>query len=166
MSSRNRSDETSNQAHERPIIEAKYEAFRARDQLRGELPSPSLSTKRQAARAIANYRDQLVDYRDEGVLETPWDERPVNVDIVDDLLEQTVEINDSTDWAGRNQEKSVPAVARLDARHLIDIGKELDAIAKELGKAANVDSEGELFGVKKDPEDYPDPEDDGITKPQ
>ncbi len=166
MSSRYRDDDTSNQAHERPIIEAKYEAFRARDQLRSEMPSPSVSTKRQAAQALANYRDQLVDYRNEGVLETPWDKREVNVDIVDDLLEQTVEVGENTDWSGRQQAQSVPAVAQLNARHLIDIGKELDAIAKELGKAANVESEGELYGVKKDPDDYAEPKADGITKPQ
>ncbi len=129
--------EDSRQRYEKTIEQAKVEAFRRRAAVREELPSPSVETKRRLAEALANYRDQLVDHRGDTSLKEPWDDREPDVDIVDDLLEQTVKVTSSSDWAGRAKQQSVPAVAKLDAKHLIEIGKELDAIAKELGFGAN-----------------------------
>jgi hypothetical protein len=122
----------------RLIREAKEEAFHARRQLRRELPSPSTGTKRRVAEALADYRDLLWDYHDERVLETPWGEREVDVDVLDAFLSETVTVEQPLNRRGGAVKRvQQPKVARISARRLITIGKELDAIAKELGFAAS-----------------------------
>lgn len=121
----------------RLIREAKEEAFHARRQLRREQPGPSPEAKRELAQAIADYHDVLRDYADERALEKPWDDR-FRLD-PDALLDQTVDVEQAV--ASRNgnatEPATVPAAATLPARQLLDLAKELDAIAKELGFAAS-----------------------------
>lgn len=120
------------------IREAKEEAFHSRRALRRELPSPSLNTKVEVASALADFRDLLSDYRDEGSLKTPWDEREVDVDEIDVMLSRTVEKEETLNRRGSpTRTRDVPLVAIIPASHLIRIGKELDSIAKELGFAAS-----------------------------
>jgi hypothetical protein len=122
----------------RLIREAKEEAFHARRQLRRELPSPSTDTKRRVAEALADYRDLLSDYHDERVLKTPWGERDVDVDVLDAYLSETVPVERPLDRRGGAVETvEAPRVARVRPARLFEIGKELDAIAKELGFAAS-----------------------------
>lgn len=152
-----------------PLIrDVKEEAFHARRQLRRELPSPSVEAKRKAAAALSDYRDILWDYREEGVLEVSWDERPVNVDEVDRYLTEKTLVQKSMNRRGNAKDSEVaPLIDDVPAQNLFDIGKELDAIAKELGFAAPAkNSGGKLYQVKKDPDDYPEPQNDGIKKPQ
>lgn len=119
------------------IRESKEEAFHARRALRRELPNPSTATKVEVASALADYRDLLSDYKGEGSLKTPWDEREVNVDEVDVMLSRTVEEEETLNRRGApTRTRQVPLVARVPAGHLFAIGKELDAVAKELGFAA------------------------------
>lgn len=122
----------------RIIRESKEEAFHARRQLRRGLPTPSMATKREVAEALADYRDALWDYHGERVLETPWDDREVDVDVLDGYLAETVTIERSLDRRGGATEPvKVPKVAEVSSGDLLRIGKELDAIAKELGFAAS-----------------------------
>jgi hypothetical protein len=146
MSDRERSEQESVQrsGHARLIMQAKQEAFHARRKVRRELPSPSMETKRALADALADYRDVLWDYREESALSTDWDGREVNVDRIDTYLEGTVEVEAAGDWRGRSQSATAPAVAKVPPRHLIEIGKELDAIAKELGFAAKAKHNAEM----------------------
>lgn len=122
----------------RLLREAHEQAFIARRQLRAELPNPSAAAKRQLAQAAADFRDKLSDYRGEQALQTPWDERDVNVDIVDQLLSQTTTVREPVDRRG-NATKTVTrqlvCSSDVSPQLLIDISKELDAIYKELGFA-------------------------------
>jgi hypothetical protein len=122
----------------RLIREAKEEAFHARRELRRELPEPSVGVKRRVAEALADYRDALWDYHEERVLQTAWDERDVNVDAIDELLSETVTVQQPVPYRRHaTSAKEVPKVADASASELFQIGKELDAIAKELGFAAS-----------------------------
>jgi len=121
----------------RLVREAKEEAFHARRQLRRELPTPSMGTKLDVAAALSDYRDVLEDYRDETALKTPWDER--DVDWIDDALAETTTVEQSVTHhnPAASRESEVPFAATVGARELLRLGKELDAIAKELGFAAS-----------------------------
>lgn len=154
--------------YQRLILDVKEEAFHARRRLRRELPSPSVEAKREAAAALSDYRDILWDYREEGVLETTWDDRRVNVDEIDRYLTERTVVETTMDRRGHAQDAEMaPLIDDVPAKNLFAIAKELDAIAKELGFAAPAkNSGGKLYQVKKDPEDYPEPQSDGIEKPQ
>lgn len=126
-------------ASRRLIREAKEEAWHARRKLWSELPQPSARAKQELAIALAGYYDLLVDYRGEQALDTPWDERDVNVDMINQLLSQTTMATETLNRRGSpRKERTVQLVKQVDSRLLVDIAKELDAIAKELGFAADV----------------------------
>lgn len=131
-------DETTGESRDRKLIrEAKEEAFHARRALRREMPSPSGEAKRKLASALADYRDVLSDYRDERALDTDWDDRDVDVDVLDELLASTTTSRETLPRRGSpTQEVEVQLVTQVASKYLIEIAKELDAIAKELGFAA------------------------------
>jgi len=89
------------------IRDVKEEAFHARRRLRRELPSPTVEAKREAAAALSDYRDILWDYREEGVLEVPWNERPINVDEVDRYLTEKTLVEKSMNRRGNAQDSQV-----------------------------------------------------------
>lgn len=121
----------------RLIREAKEECFHARRKLRREQPDPSEQTRQLLCAALGDYRDVLWDYHDERALETPWDERAVDVDVVEQWLSQTVKSNDDLPRRGDAQTAvTVPMSRHVPATQLLHVAKELDAIAKELGFAA------------------------------
>lgn len=129
-------------ASQRLIREAKEEAWHARRALHRDLPNPSGETKWQLATALADYRDLLVDYRDEDALDTEWNERAVDVDIIEKLLSQTTEVETTLNRRGHaTQTKRVPLVMsdQVSGHFLIEIGKELDAIFAELGFGPTVE---------------------------
>ncbi len=122
----------------RLIREVKEEAFHARRKLRRKQPHPDGQTKYEVAAALADYYDVLSDYGDEQTLDTPLDERiPVNLT---KLLEETVTVANPVPSRNRKAQhtQTRPAVVKLSASQLHEIGKELDAAAKELGFAAPV----------------------------
>lgn len=123
----------------RMIFEAKEEAYHARRKLRRELPNPGPQTKIQVAAALSDYRDLLSDYHDEHALKTSWDERDVNVDAIDTAIAETTTVEKPMNRrGGATETTTLPKAAAMPAGELIKIGKELDAIAKELGFAARV----------------------------
>lgn len=138
-----RDDAGSETGFRRLIREAKEEAFHARrqlrrDQLRGDQPGPGVQAKLDAAVALADYRDVLYDYHDEGALKTPWGEREVDVDALDRYLSETTVQEKELNRRGEASEPvTVPKVADISTEYLFRAGKELDAIAKELGFAAS-----------------------------
>jgi len=130
-------DEGGEARDRRLIREAKEQAYHARRQLRHDLPSPSGEAKRQLAVALADYRDVLSDYRNERALDVDWDEREVDIDIIDRLLSQTTTASQSLNRRGSPTESvTVQLVEQVDPQVLISVAKELDSIAKELGFAA------------------------------
>lgn len=132
MSSSDRRNEGES-AGRRLIREVKEEAWHARCAVRREMPTPSAGAKRELTVALADYRDLLSDYANERALEKAWDERDVDVDSLRHLLTKTTTISESVPRRG-NAKKTVTVqlAATVDASVLIQIGKELDAIAKEL----------------------------------
>jgi hypothetical protein len=137
MMSRNpNSDDRQLRQGRKIIMKSKEEAYKARRALRREMPQPSQETRGELAAALADYYDVLSDYRNESALEEPWDERFPGQ--IDSLLEETVTVERSV--PGRNQhareEVEVPRALQLSTTRLIEIAKELDDVAKELGFAA------------------------------
>jgi hypothetical protein len=134
-------------AGQRLIREAREEAWHCRRRLRRELPNPTREAKWDLAVALADYHDLLSNYSTERALKTAWDERPVNVDLIEEILNEVTTASQPMNRRG-NAQKSVdiPLVEGVDGRGLIKIGKELDTIAKELGfapKANNPPPHGE-----------------------
>lgn len=127
----------------RLIREAKEEAFKARqhlrrDQLQHDRPGASVEAKANTAIALADYRDVLYDYHDEGALKTPWDKRDVDIDLLDDYLAGTTTGEKELPRRGSpTVSEPVPKVKDAPVDYLFQVGKELDAIAKELGFAAS-----------------------------
>ena len=135
-------EQSSESAGHRLIREAREEAWHARRALHRDLPIASAETKWRLATALADYRDLLVDYRDEDALDTSWDERDIDVDVIEDLLNETTTTTKSLDRRGSAQQTTtVPLIEsdQISGTFLIDIAKELDAIYGELGFAANVE---------------------------
>lgn len=121
------------------IREAKEGAFHSRRKLRRELPNPSIETKREVAAAIADYYDVLEDYADERAIDGEWNERvSFNPNA---LLNETTVIEQRTDHWDRSSgtDTEVPMAASVAPGRLLQLGKELDGIAKELGFAAKAD---------------------------
>lgn len=135
-------DNSGETASQRLIREAKEEAWHARRALHRDLPNPSPETKWQLATALADYRDLLVDYRDEDALDTEWGDRETNVDMIERLLSQTTTIEVSLNRRGNATETdTVPLVMsdQVTPGLLIDIAKELDSIFAELGFGPTVE---------------------------
>jgi len=130
-------DQTDSESGFRRLVrESKEEAYHARRQLRRELPTPSMGTKLEVAAALSDYRDVLEDYQGESSLRTPWNER--DVDWIDRALAETATVDEPVMHhnPAATRETDVPLAATVDAGELLQLGKELDAIAKELGFAA------------------------------
>jgi len=164
MSNHNRGGEA--KEDKRLIREAKEEAFHARRQLRRERPNPSLAAKRDLAAAADDYRDQLLDYKDERALETPWNERDYDIDILPRLLKETTTVTQSLNRRGSpSTTREVPKVAKIDGQRLISISKELDKIAAELGFAPDAKRSREQFHIASPDQEHPEPVNDNVTKP-
>ena len=131
----NPDDDAGESGFRRQIRETKEEAFRARRLLRRGLPDPDPETRLDVATILSDYRDLLSDYADEGALRTPWDER--NVDWIDRTLSETTAVERPLPRRGAVTETvQMPKAAGINPQRLLELGKELDAIAKELGFAA------------------------------
>jgi len=129
-------EEANDRGFRRQIRETKEEAFQARRVLRRGLPDPDVETRLEVATVLSDYRDLLSDYADESALKTPWDGR--DVDWIDSTLVETTTVERSLPRRGHATEKiEVPQAAVIDPRQLLQLAKELDAIAKELGFAAS-----------------------------
>jgi len=124
--------------HGRIVREAKEQAFHARRALRAELPDPSVETKREVAVETASYADAIEAYAGDAA-ESPdenWrDELPVDPER---LVGESVQV-ERMRRVGRTQRREterMPAVARVNAETLLDLGKALDAKANDLGFGA------------------------------
>jgi hypothetical protein len=123
----------------RMIREAKEQCFQARRALRGDLPDPDTETMRALAIETAAYFDALLAYLEESA-ERPdgvrWQERlPVDPER---LVGETVEIEE-VNKVGRTQRREtreVPVATQMDPGDLIELGKELDKTAVDLGFGA------------------------------
>jgi hypothetical protein len=122
-------------------------------------------TKRYIATVALQFWDVLYEYRDESVLSE--DDFPNIEPIRSRIGEQTEVLAPSNRRGGGSRLRTVPAVNELDDWFLIELTEELDDLAKKLGFAATTESgAGDIYAVKRDPEDYDDPVNDDIPKPE
>lgn len=124
--------------HGRIVREAKEQAFHARRALRAELPNPTTATKREVAVETASYADAIEAYAADAEKspEEHWrDSLPVDPE---GLVGESVVV-EQTRQVGRTQRRESqrkPAVTRVEASVLLELGQELDSIANQLGFGA------------------------------
>lgn len=160
----------SESSYGRIVREAKEEAFHARRQGRREkinwqVLTPRMKSRVEVAAALADYHDVLLDYHDERALQTPWEERlPVDPDV---LLDKAITLEKSIQCRNPHaaDEIEVPAAATYPVKELLELAKELDAIAKELGFAADAKSSRERFHIASPDADHPEPVSENVAKP-
>jgi len=130
-------DEQDTKASARRIQEAKDQVFQHARAMHRDMPRPGPQLKIELGAALVDYRYLLIDYKDERALTPSWDDRDVNVDLVEQKMQQKTTIRIPKKSRGNlYDDHEVPAVADMSARDLLKIAKELDAISKELGFAA------------------------------
>lgn len=125
----------------------------------------SNETHRELAIAALQYYDVLYEFREESVLED--DDWP-DVEPLRERVNKTVRRREESEVFGEPPTTNeVPAVQTLSSDHLVELTEELDDLAKTLGfgaKAASGDSE--LYTIKHDTEDYDEPVNENVGKPQ
>jgi len=128
--------------------------------IEGEL---SVRNKRMLAKAAIKYWDVLYEFREESVLsegDFP-DIAPVR-----QRVGRTTEMSgESPRRGGGEQPETVPAIDELDDWYLIELTEALDDLAKKLGFGASATTSRPLYDAGKR-DNYPDPVDDDIPKPQ
>lgn len=96
---------------------------------------PSGEMKRQVAVALNTFRKTLRPYRGEEALETPWNER--GVDVIEQWVHGEVTAERDLNRRGNMTEAvTVPKAYDVSVYQLDAAFEELQAIAKELGNAA------------------------------
>lgn len=107
--------------------------------------SVSDAAKVQAAEVAIDYRDVLIDYREQ-VTTPEWDQR--DLDWIADKVGKTVTRDVNRPGLGRGTEiVERPAFVDVDARRLYQLTKRYDQVWRELGFGADVNSRGDLFMV-------------------
>jgi hypothetical protein len=97
------------------------------------------TTKVQAGRAAVDYRDVLVDYRNE-ITDPPWQER--DLDWIMELVNEQVETEIDGAGLGRGGETETrPAFTQVDPIRLYRLTKSFDEIWRELGFGAETGDE-------------------------
>ena len=121
--------------------------------------------KREIAVHIVNYHRVLSNYRDESVLS---DGDIPDISPIRERLGRTAEVlGDSARRGGGVQYQEVPAIDELDFWYLEGVANQLEAAAKKLGFWANAESgTGDIYAIKRDPDEYKEPVKDGIPKPE
>jgi hypothetical protein len=125
--------------------------------------------------AVMAYYRALRPLRNEEVIEdfwegAEWEYRGDRVKGLDKLAQVMVESEEDTEHrqgflGARTERKRKPL--RLAPKTLIQLAATLDDAAVKLGFAPEVDtSDGQLYAIKRDPEEYGEPVDDSIPKPK
>jgi hypothetical protein len=100
-----------------------------------EDPDPTGEMKRRVAVALNTFRKTLRPHRDEDALDTPWEER--GVDVVEQWVHGEVTVQRELNRRGHAVETAtVPKAYEVSVYQLDAAFEELQAIAKELGNAA------------------------------
>lgn len=134
-----------------------------RERIRGQ-PSPEI--RRELAVAGLQLFDVLWEHREEEVVKHDWQES--NVGDFISLLNETVEMQQPTPGDSQNSRtESMPALMALSADRLLQMTKDLDQLAKELGFSAEISQSRPMYDAGKlNPEDYDEPVSDDIPRPQ
>jgi len=122
------------------LLEARERAREVRRQFVREWNrhgSVSDESKVTAAEVAIDYRDVLIDYREE-VATPPWDER--DLDWIVELIGETVERERQRSGLGRGvKTERRPAFVDVNAIRLYQLTKKFDQIWRELGFGAETD---------------------------
>lgn len=161
------SDDSDDPQPKRLIYKKKEQLQAVRDRFWEEGVEGGFSprTKRYIATVALQFWDVLHEHRDESVLSD--DDFPDVSPIRDRLGRQTKVPVESPRRGGGKTLEDVPAVNDLNDWYLIDVTEQLDDLAKKLGFAAKAASgKGDMYAVKRDPDDYEEPVSDDIPKPE
>lgn len=105
-------------------------------------------TKRYIATVALQFWDVLYEFRDESVLS---DGDFPDMSPIRSRIGQHTKVPSSSQRRSSGQTlTSVPAIDELDGWYLIELTKELDAVANKLGFSAHVESKHDVFGVDPD----------------
>jgi len=102
-----------------------------------EQPVPDAMQRQLAEEALA-FREVLHKYRREGALDPEWGERDIHW--IDDYQNRTVFVEEPS--ARRNDNSKTrerPAILAVDPEQLVDVIRELEDIADELGFSATIE---------------------------
>lgn len=160
-------DDSSDPQPKRLIYQKKEQLQAVRDRFWEEAVEGELNprTKRYIATVAMQFWDALHEYRDESVLSEG--DFPDISPIRDRLGRQTRVPSKTPRRGGGQRLRTVPAINELDDWYLIEVTEQLDDLAKKLGFAAKAASgKGDMYAVKRDPEDYEEPVSDDIPKPE
>lgn len=122
--------------------------------------------KQELAVASLTLYDILWEHRDEQKIRNEWEES--HVDQLRELLDETVAVESQTAGDSPNSKTETrPAIMSADADWLLSMSKRLDELAKDLGFGASIASSRPIYHAGKlDTEDYDEPIEDDIPKPQ
>jgi hypothetical protein len=125
----------------------------------------STQTKKRLAAVTIQYWDVLFEFREESVLEEG--DFP-DISRVRSRIGETTDVPAAAGGRSRGGgTKTVPAIAELSADELLELTERLDDLANKLGfGAATASGKGDIYAIKRDPEDYSEPVNDDIPKPQ
>ena len=125
----------------------------------------SPATKRELATAAIQYWDMLYEFRDASVLDEG--DFPDVSPIRERIGQQTEVVTKSKRLGQSTTIKLVPAITELDDWYLVELTERLDDLAKKLGfSAKEASGKGELYSIKRDPDDYDDPVSNDVEKPK
>ena len=161
------SDDSSQPQATRMILDMRRHVQQIRNQFWSEGVDGGFSprTKRELAKVAIQYWDMLYEFRSESILDEG--DFPDITPVRSRLGKQTEVVTKSKRLGQSTTVKSVPAITELSDWYLVELTEDLDDLAKKLGFGAKATSgKGELYSIKRDPEDYDDPVSDDVPKPK
>jgi hypothetical protein len=122
--------------------------------------------QRDLKNAALNYYEALYPYRDEDVLDTPWEER--GIQWLKRAKNETVLVPERLERANNaTKVVSKPKLMEVEPERLVGAIEEMNDIAKELGLGLPVQAKKPVYHAgKRSPEDYNEPVKDNIQKPE
>lgn len=128
------------------LQDARDRAREVRRRITQEWPGPvSDETKETAGFVALDYRDVLIDYREE-VSTPPWEER--ELDWIVGAMRKEISVKVDAAGLGRGQTTTTKrAVTEVDAADLYNLTKRLDQIWRELGFGAETERNNPLYKI-------------------
>jgi hypothetical protein len=159
------SDSGGSTKHEQMIIAQRERVHNVRSEHFGEgvYGEQSEMAQLQLARVCVEYWSLLREYEGKSAV----DELPDIDPIKERLGEQTRMLVESPGLRRGGKFDWRPAILELDIEYILSVIEQLDDVANDLNFSANAaDGKGDLYAIKRDPDDYDDPVSDDVPKPE
>jgi len=151
--------------HEQMIIAQRQRVHevRSRHFSEGVYGERSDAAHLQLAQVCVEYWSLLREYEGRSAV----DELPDITPLTERLGRQTKRLAETPGLKRGGSWEWKPAVLDVDVEHIIRIIEELDNVANELNFSATAASgKGDLYAIKRDPEDYDEPVNENVKKPE